>query len=68
MIPAGVANALTDNANALTYHGAFSLVIYLICLWSNHSDKVIFVDWLEAFLVAEMNQLKCLIEEYDFIV
>ena len=35
---------------------------------SKHSDKVFFVDWLEVFLVAEMNQLKCLIEEYDFIV
>ena len=35
---------------------------------SNHSDKVCFVDWLKVFLVAEMNQLKCLIEEYDFIV
>ena len=35
---------------------------------SNHSDKVFFVDWLNVFLVAEMNQLNCLIEEYDFIV
>ena len=35
---------------------------------SNHNGKVFFVDWLEVFLVAEMNQLKCLIEEYDLIV
>ena len=29
MIPVGVAFTLKDNANALTYHGAFRLVIYI---------------------------------------
>ena len=35
---------------------------------SNHSDKVFFVDWLEVFLVTEINQWKCLREEYEYIV